>query len=103
MRYPSSSATLCVLASLACDGSAGAWSETTPQRGTTPQRAGEKAVIVALTVEPAEAKLSHRDDAVQLIVTARLSDGTLHDVTRAAAYTSSQAAVAQVPRGRLIP
>lgn len=58
--------------------------------------------IVGLAVEPAELTLSHDDDSAQLLVTAKLSDGSVRDVTRDAQYVS-QASVAAVSQGRVVP
>jgi hypothetical protein len=58
--------------------------------------------VVDLVVEPAEVKLSHNDDAVQLLVTAKRADGSRADVTRSAKYTFN-APVAAIEQGRLRP
>lgn len=66
-------------------------------------RGDDKAAVVELTVVPANVKLAHRDDAVQLVVTAQRADGSLRDVTRLAHYATDQTAVAHVVEGRLLP
>ncbi len=65
--------------------------------------ADEATSIVGLTVEPATVTLSHADDSIQFVVTARLSDGSLRDVTRGAQYAFDQPGVAAVTQGRLFP
>src|SRR5262245_47285115 len=55
---------------------------------TTAALAEEKAVIAELAVEPTTASLAHPDDTVQLLVTAKRSDGRIDDVTRIAQYAS---------------
>jgi hypothetical protein len=60
-------------------------------------------LIVGLTVEPSEVTLSHDDDSAQLLVTARLSDGSVRDVTRDAQYSVSQPTVISAVAGRLVP
>ena len=59
--------------------------------------------IMELSIEPREIRLSHADDSVQLLVTAKLSDGSLRDLTHDARYTTRQVAVAAVQHGRIRP
>ena len=52
--------------------------------------------IVGLTIEPTQVTLSSSDDSVQLLVTAKLSDGSFLDVTRAAQFSTDHDAVVAV-------
>jgi hypothetical protein len=65
--------------------------------------ADDGTALMGITVEPSQVTLSHDDDSIQLLVTARLSDGSVRDLTRGAQYTSDHADVAVVSHGRLIP
>ena len=47
----------------------------------TALRAQDRAAVVELSAEPTVAQLQHRDDAVQLLVTAKRNDGRVDDVT----------------------
>ena len=65
--------------------------------------ANDASMIVELLVEPREVFLVHDDDSVQLLVTAKRSDGRLLDLTRSAQYTASQDKIAAVSLGRVTP
>jgi hypothetical protein len=60
--------------------------------------------VAELTAEPAQVTLTHAGDSQRLLVTAKLPDGTLRDLTRAARYTAANPAVAAVsPEGIVTP
>jgi hypothetical protein len=59
--------------------------------------------VVELIVEPAVVKLRHGDDGVQLVVTAKRSDGSLFDATRNATYSPANAAIADAVQGWVRP
>jgi hypothetical protein len=62
------------------------------------------AKIVELTVEPAQLTLRHAGDRHGLLVTGKLTDGSLRDLTRLARYTVANPAVATVsPEGVITP
>lgn len=69
----------------------------------TTSLAQEKPAVVELAVEPMIAHLAHRDDFVQLLVTAKRDDGRLVDVTRVAQYASAQRGITQATLGQLVP
>ncbi len=52
--------------------------------------------VQSLAVHPAKVDLKNADDAAQLIVTATLADGQLHDVTHEAKYAVKDAKIASV-------
>jgi hypothetical protein len=52
--------------------------------------------VAELTVEPATVRLAHGDDRQGLLVTAKLADGSLRDLTRGVRYASANPAVATV-------
>jgi len=58
-----------------------------------------------LLVEPAEITLTNADQRAQLLVSIQMSDGSLHDVTRSAAYAidKKQSGVITIENGRIIP
>jgi hypothetical protein len=56
-----------------------------------------------LTVEPATVALSAADERVQLLVTAHSADGALDDVTADSNYVCSNAAVARIAGGEVVP
>src|SRR4051812_41702302 len=58
--------------------------------------AQEVASVAELTAEPGQLTLLHADDSQRLIVTGKMTDGSVRDVTRIAEYTSANSAVAGV-------
>jgi len=63
----------------------------------------EGARVVGLEIEPAQVRLSSRNDYVQLLVTARLDSGDTADVTRLAKFTLKPLVAEVSPRGILRP
>lgn len=58
---------------------------------------GQEAVSIAgLTAEPGQLTLLHAEDLQRLLVTGKMTDGSVRDVSRIADYTSSNSAVAEV-------
>lgn len=68
---------------------------------STPLGSDEAAQLVALRVSPTERVLTPRSEQ-QILATAVYSDGSLRDVTRAAAYTSNAPQVAETAPGGLV-
>jgi hypothetical protein len=58
---------------------------------------------VELLVEPARVSFTCADESAQLLVTLKLSDGTVRDVTRSVRYDVATPAVAVVALGRVLP
>jgi Protein of unknown function (DUF1553)/Protein of unknown function (DUF1549) len=56
-----------------------------------------------LIVEPAQILLRNADESTQVLATLELADGGRIDLTRSAAFTSSDPAVARVEDGRVVP
>ncbi|MDX1945017.1 MAG: DUF1549 and DUF1553 domain-containing protein [Pirellulaceae bacterium] len=65
--------------------------------------AAETPAIISLAVEPAEIRLRHDDETVQLVVLATLADGSRRDVTREAKYAAKQPLIAVSPTGQISP
>ncbi len=61
-----------------------------PLLAQVPEKATE------LTVEPSQIALNHAEDRQRLLVSGKLADGTMRDLTRGARYVSANSAVAQV-------
>jgi len=60
--------------------------------------------IKAVAVHPAAVSLTGSDDATQLVVTATLADGRLHDLTADATYAVADGKTAAItPAGRVLP
>jgi hypothetical protein len=77
----------------------------TPVRGQAPDdRQVAPVRAVELSVEPAQVTLTHGEDRQRLLVTGKLADGSVRDLTRKARFTSSNPAVADVgPDGTIQP
>ncbi len=70
--------------------------------GLAAAQAPEK--VVELTVEPAQVALGHAEARQRLLVSGKLADGSVRDLTRTVRYVSSNPAVAAVsPQGVVTP
>jgi hypothetical protein len=58
--------------------------------------------VVEMTAEPARAELRHADDRQQLIITGKLADGTVRDLTRNVQYVSTNPSLVAVSGQGLI-
>jgi hypothetical protein len=58
--------------------------------------------VTALTAEPAQLTLTHTDDRRHLLVTGKLAEDNVRDLTRAVSYASANPAVAEVTPGGLV-
>jgi hypothetical protein len=67
-----------------------------------PARAQAPDNIAELSVEPAQLTLAHKDDAHRLVVSARLNDGSVLDLTRTAVYSSTTANVVTIDVGGIV-
>ncbi len=65
--------------------------------------APEPGQIQALEVSPAKIDIARRNDAVQVLVTAKLVSGEVADVTRLAKLELGEPLATMTPRGRLVP
>ncbi|MDR3635883.1 MAG: DUF1549 domain-containing protein [Isosphaeraceae bacterium] len=63
----------------------------------------ETPALDRLEVEPTQVVLRNADESTQVLATLQLADGTRLDMTRSAAFTSSNPAVARVENGRVVP
>lgn len=63
---------------------------------TRPLAAQAPEKLVELTAEPAQLTLSHAEDRHHILVTGKLADGTLRDLSRTARYVSNNPAIAEV-------
>lgn len=60
--------------------------------------------VQGLEIHPQQVQLTGGDDAAQLIVTGKLKDGTLRDLTRVVQFELADQAVAQISKeGRVVP
>lgn len=73
--------------------------------GTIASACAEDARINSIEVEPAEVTLLNADQSVQLLVTLKMSDGTLRDATDVATFKSDDqgAKIASIKKGRVHP
>jgi hypothetical protein len=58
--------------------------------------------VAALTVDPAQITLTHQHDEQRLLVTGKLSNDTLRDLTRSAHYTSADPKIATVSENGVV-
>ena len=65
--------------------------------------APDPAQVQALEVSPDRVEIGRRNDAVQLLVTARLASGEVADVTRLAKLEMAEPVASLTPRGRVLP
>jgi len=79
--------------------------DETPKRETNSP--GETALaeldVTELSIDPRQITLQHADDSAQLLVTARLADGTLRDVTHHVEWIVDQPDVAAIKSGYVKP
>lgn len=75
---------------------------TFPSQALPTETLPKDAEIAALAVEPSAVELKNRFDYAQLIVTAKLKNGTTLDVTRSAKFTASAGNVDLLPGGLVV-
>ena len=79
--------------------------DETPKRETN--SSGETAMaeldVTELAIDPRQITLQHADDSAQLLVTARLTDGTLRDVTHHVEWIVDQPDVVVIKSGHVNP
>jgi hypothetical protein len=99
-RVDSVSALVFSLVALTVVGVSPAQGATSSQPGASP---AARPAVVKLVVDPAAVILVDRDDAVQLVVTAQLADGSLRDVTAEAVVSLGDKNLVDVRGARIVP